>query len=356
MKCALFTFDANPQSLARETIESTSSSGVPRLLEWIDSHTRDTALTAIGHRIVHGGPRYHDPQRITGEVVTELRRVVPFAPNHLPAELALIEGLQRARPEIPQIVSFDTAFHETLPEVARRLPIPGAYDANGVRRYGFHGLSYAYLMQELDRQAGSVAANGKLVLAHLGSGSSLAAVHRGRSIDTSMSFTPIGGVIMSTRSGDLDPGLVSYLARTERWTADQIEDMLSHRAGLLGVSGTTGDMRALLASERTDSACRLAVAMYGYQIKKWIGAFAAALGGLDTLVFSGGIGEHASTIRARVCEGLDFLGVQLDEDRNLANTPIISRPSARVTVRVIPTDEELMIARAAYQVLGSPGI
>jgi acetate kinase len=353
LKCALFTFDAQPQSLVRETIESAASSGVPRLLEWIDSQTRNTSLAAIGHRIVHGGPRLHDPQRITGDVIAELRRLVPFAPNHLPAELDLIETLQRARPDIPQIAAFDTAFHGALPDVARRLPIPGSYDADGVRRYGFHGISYSYLLQELARLAGPAAADGKLVLAHLGSGSSLAAVHAGRSIDTSMSFTPMGGVIMSTRSGDLDPGLVSYLVRIERWTADQIEDMLSHRAGLLGISGTTGDMRELLARERTDSAGRLAIAMYTYQIKKWIGGFAAALGGLDTLVFSGGIGEHAPTVRTTICEGLDFIGVQLDENRNRANAPVISRPAARVTVRVIPTDEELMIATAAYQVLGA---
>ena len=352
MKCALFTFDAQPRSLVRETIESIASSGVQNLLEWIDAHTHDTSLAAIGHRIVHGGPRFHGPERITPAVVDELQRIVPFAPNHLPAELALVEVLQRTRPEVPQVAVFDTAFHETLPEIARRLPIPAAYDANGVRRYGFHGLSYAYLVEELDRQAGSVAANGRLVLAHLGNGSSLAAVLDRRSIDTSMSFTPIGGVMMSTRSGDLDPGLVSYLLRTERWTADQIEEMLSHRAGLLGVSGTTGDMRELLTRERDDPACRLAVDMYAYQIKKWIGGFAAALGGLDTLVFSGGIGEHASTVRTRICDGLDFLGVQLDEERNLANAAVISPAAARVAVRVIPTDEEVMIARAAYQLLG----
>jgi len=353
LKCALFTLDAQPQSLVRETIESAASSSVARLLDWIDSHTRDTSLAAIGHRIVHGGPRFQNPQWISGNVVAELRRVVPFAPNHLPAELALIEALQHAHPEIPQIVVFDTAFHATLPDVAKRLPIPGSYDAAGIHRYGFHGISYAYLLQELARIAGPVAANGKLVLAHLGSGSSLAAVYEGRSIDTSMGFTPIGGVIMSTRSGDLDPGLVSYLARTEQWTAEQIEEMVSHRAGLVGVSGTTGDMRELLAREASDQACRLAVAMYAYQIKKWIGGFAAALGGLETLVFSGGIGEHAPTVRTSICDGLDFLGVQLDETLNRASAPLISTPTARVAVRVIPTDEELMVARAACQMLGS---
>ena len=346
LKCALFTFDdAQAIPLVRETLEATPSSAVPGLLEWIDSHTRDTSLAAIGHRIVHGGPRFHGPERITPAVVDALQRIVPFAPNHLPAELALVEALQRARPQVPQVAVFDTAFHETLPDVVRRLPIPASYDARGIRRYGFHGLSYAYLVQELDRQAGSTAADGRLVLAHLGSGSSLAAVRERRSIDTSMSFTPIGGVIMSTRSGDLDPGLVSYLLRTERWTADQIEEMLSHRAGLLGVSGTTGDMRELLAHESTDSACRLAVAMYAYQIKKWIGGFAAALGGLDTLVFSGGIGEHAAPVRARICAGLEFLGVRIDALRNDRHADIISVADGPVAVRVIPTDEEQLMAQ-----------
>jgi acetate kinase len=352
VKCGLFTLDADPRSLVRETFDGTASSHVQRLLDWIDTHTRDSSLAVIGHRIVHGGPRYSEPQRLTSSLLDELRQLIPFAPNHLPDEIGLIDALQQAHPDVPQILCFDTAFHHDLPEVARRLPIPLAYEAKGVHRYGFHGLSFAFLVQELLRIAGSTAVRGKLVLAHLGNGSSLAAVSEGRSVDTSMSFTPIGGVIMSTRSGDLDPGLVTYLARTEGLTADQVEDLLSHRAGLLAVSEATGDMRDLLERERHDPRCRLAVAMYAYQIKKWIGAFAAALGGLETLVFSGGIGEHAPAVRAGICNGLEFLGVVLDEDRNAVNGPIISRPSSPVVVRVIPTDEELMIARAAFPLLG----
>jgi acetate kinase len=352
VKCGLFALDAQPRSLIRDTIEGSASSQVPRLLDWIDAHIHDSPLAAIGHRIVHGGPRHHAPERITADLLGELRRLVPFAPNHLPGEIALIEALQRAHPDVPQIVCFDTAFHHDLPEVARRLPIPLAYDAQGVHRYGFHGLSFAFLVQELLRIAGPVAAAGKVVLAHLGSGSSLAAVREGRSVDTSMSFTPIGGVIMSTRSGDLDPGLVTYLARTERLSADELEDLLSHRAGLLAISGVTGDMRELLESGPRNPGCRLAVAMYGYQVKKWVGGFAAALGGLDTLVFSGGIGEHAPTIRASICDGLEFLGVLLDPDRNAVNASVISRLDSPVAVRVIPTDEELMIARAVCQLLG----
>ena len=219
-------------------------------------------------------------------------------------------------------------------------------------RYGFHGLSYAFLVEELRQLAGPAAAAGRLILAHLGNGSSLAAVRDGHSVDTTMAFTPIGGVVMSTRSGDLDPGVATYIAKSEGLTPDQVEDLLSHKAGLLGISDVTGDMRELLA-HASDPACRLAVAVYGYSIKKAIGGLAAALGGLDTLVFSGGIGEHVPTIRAGICEGLEFLGVQLDPQLNATNAPIISSSEARVVVRVIPTDEELMIARATYGVLGS---
>ena len=349
VKCGLFTFEAEPQLLVRETIQAVHPSHIPRLLEWMDA--QHASLAAIGHRIVHGGPVYRDSQPITTALLEELRRLVPFAPNHLPDEIAIIDALGRARPEVSQIACFDTAFHQTLPEFARRLPVPAADDARGVRRYGFHGLSYAYLVDELRRIAGAETADGKIVIAHLGNGSSLAAVHRGHSIDTTMAFTPIGGVVMSTRSGDLDPGVVTYLARTEQLSADEVEELLSHRSGLLAIAGTTGDMRALLDRESTDAACRLAVAVFVYSIKKAIGALTAALGGLDTLIFSGGIGEHAPAIRARVCDGLAFLGVQLDADRNGANASIISSPGAPVVVRVIPTDEELMIARAAHRLL-----
>jgi acetate kinase len=351
VKCALFTFEAEPQSLARDTIQAVGPSRIPRLLAWMDAHARNASLAAIGHRLVHGGPVYQEPHTITTALLDDLRRLIPFAPNHLPDEIALIEALGRARPEVSQIACFDTAFHHTLPEVARRLPIPAADDARGVRRYGFHGLSYAYLVDEVRRIAGAEAAAGKIVIAHLGNGSSLAAVRHGHSIDTTMAFTPIGGVVMSTRSGDLDPGVVTYLARSQQLSADQMEDLFSHRAGLLAISGTSGDMRVLLEREATDPACGLAVAVFVYSIKKAIGALTAALGGLDTLIFSGGIGEHAPAIRARVCDGLACLGVQLDPDRNAANAAIISAAGAPVMVRVIPTDEELMIARAAYRLL-----
>lgn len=351
LKVALFSLEAEPQLVVRETIDGAGLSAVPRLLEWIDAQTSHLSLVAIGHRIVHGGPKLSEPQLVTTALLDDLRQLIPFAPNHLPDEIGLIQALERRRPAISQIACFDTAFHHTLPEIARRLPIPAIYEAQGVRRYGFHGLSYAYLVSELRRMAGAEAAAGRTVFAHLGNGSSLAAVHQGQSIDTTMGLTPMGGVVMSTRSGDLDPGVVTYVARHQRLSPDQVEDLFSHRAGLLGISDTSGDMRTLLEREATDPRCRLAVDIYAYAVKKAIGAFAAALGGLDTLAFSGGVGEHAPVVRARICEGLAFLGVQLDMQRNAGNEPVISSSDARVIVRVIPTDEELMIARAVYTLL-----
>jgi acetate kinase len=351
VKCALFTSHSTPSLLARETLEQPGPAIAARILGWAESHEARAPLAAIGHRLVHGGPRHRDPQRVTDELLHELDDLVPFAPNHLPDELALVRALRQSRPDVPQIACFDTAFHHNLPEVARSLPIPRRYEQRGVRRYGFHGLSYAYLIQEIGRVTGPEGANARLILAHLGNGSSLAAVRNGQSIDTSMGFTPLGGVVMSTRSGDLDPGLVTYLARTERLSPDQLEELLSKESGLLGISSASGDMRELLDRESTDSGCRLAVAMYVYQIKKCIGSFAVALGGLDSLVFAGGIGEHSPVVRARVCEGLGFLGIEVDEAANQRNAQVISSSCAAVVVRVIPTNEELMIAQAATRLV-----
>jgi acetate kinase len=258
--------------------------------------------------------------------------------------------VQRRHPKLPQVACFDTAFHRTMPRVARLLPLPRRYDAKGVQRYGFHGLSYAYLMEEL-RRLDAAAVKGRVILAHLGSGASLAAVRDGKSIDTSMGFTPTSGLVMSTRTGDLDPGVMYYLARTERMTAPQVQQMVNHRSGLLGVSGTSADLRDLLARERRDARAAEAVALFCYQVKKWIGAFAAALGGLDTLVFAAGIGENAPLVRERICAGLGVFGIALDRKRNAKNAPLISTDAGRVKVRVIRTDEELMIARSVTRVL-----
>lgn len=320
------------------------------LLEWLATPLQESTLKAIGHRVVHGGPHYHQPQRITEAVLAELQRLSPYDPEHLPAEIALIELCRERFPDLPQIACFDTAFHRNMPVVARMLPLPRRLAAQGVQRYGFHGLSYAFLLEELQRIAGAHAA-GRVILAHLGNGVSLAAVHDGVSQDTTMAFTPTAGVPMGTRSGDLDPGLVWYLARTEQMTAEQFHHMVNAQSGLLGVSERSSDIQDLLEHQHEDPRAADAIAMFCYHIKKCIGAFAAVLGGVETLVFSGGIGENAAQIRARTCEGLEFLGVKLDHARNDANEAIISADASPTTVRVIHTDEERMIAQALCHLL-----
>ena len=328
------------------------ASAVRALIDWIEEQNGCEVLTAVGHRVVHGGPKYCQPQLITAEMIADLHRFSSFDPEHMPGELLLIEAIRRRFPDLPQVACFDTAFHHDLPRVAQMLPIPRRYEAQGVRRYGFHGLSYAFLMDELARVSGPEAAQGRVILAHLGSGASLAAVRGGKSMDTSMSFTPTAGVPMSTRSGDLDPGLVWYLANTENTTAKQFNEMVNFESGLLGISETSSDMRDLLKCETSDVRAAEAITLFCYQVKKWVGAFAAALGGLDTLVFAGGIGEHAPPIRARICEGLGFLGLEIDETRNAANEGVISTQASRVGVSVIHTNEELTIARTVCSVLG----
>jgi acetate kinase len=284
-------------------------------------------------------------------MVAELHQLLPFDPDHLPEEILLTEAFHHRFPDLVQVACFDTAFHHNLPRVAQLFPIPRRYEAQGVRRYGFHGLSYAFLMEELARVAGPQAAAGRVILAHLGNGASLAAVYQGKSMDTSMGLTPAGGIPMSTRSGDLDPGLVWYLARTEKTTANKFNEMVNFQSGLLGISETSSDMHDLLEIETTDVRAAEAVALFCYQVKKMIGAFAAALGGLDTLVFAGGIGENAPVIRARICAGLEFLGIELEEKLNSASATVISAQASRVTVRVMHTDEEWMIAKSVCRVL-----
>ncbi len=337
--------------VSRSVTAPDHTEAVGALMDWIEERSGREALAAAGHRVVHGGPKYSEPQRITPDMIDELRGLSPFDPDHLPEEILLVEAFRRRFPDLPQVACFDTAFHHDLPRVARLLPIPRRYEAQGVRRYGFHGLSFAFLMEELGRLTGAQAARGRVILAHLGSGASLAAVRDGRSVDTSMGFTPAAGVPMGTRSGDLDPGLVWYLARTEKMSPKQFNEMVNSRSGLLGISETSSDMRDLLDREAHDVRAAEAVALFCYQVKKWIGAFAAALGGLDTLVFAGGIGEQAPTVRARICDGLGFLGIELQENRNAANEGVISKADGRVAVRVIRTDEERMIAEAVCRVL-----
>lgn len=321
------------------------------LVDWLEQNLPSGQLAAVGHRIVHGGPKYGQPKIITQEVLVELRHLLAFDPEHLPVEINLIESLQKLFSDVPCVACFDTAFHHELPREARLLPIPRRYAEQGLRRYGFHGLSYSFLVQELRRIAGEDGANGRLILAHLGSGVSLAAVHQGKSLDTTMGLTPAGGVPMSTRSGDLDPGLLSYLARAEGLDAGGFDRLINFQSGLLGLSGSSPDMEELLEREGSDERAAEAVAVFCYQIKKAIGGLAAALGGVDQLVFSGGMGENAPKVRARVCAGLEFLGIKLDHNRNAGNADLISAAGSRVAVRVIHTDEARIMAQEVTGVL-----
>lgn len=360
IKFALFEQGAALRRLDKGSIERIGladgpdqPAAVEQLLQWVGKHAGSNgALGAVAHRIVHGGPKYSAPMVLNPAVLAELKALSPFDPEHLPQELRLAEALAQRFPDLPQVACFDTAFHHEMPRVAQLLALPRRYQAQGLRRYGFHGLSYAYLMQELEREAGAAAAQGRVVLAHLGNGASLAAVRAGRGIDTSMGFTPVAGIPMSTRSGDLDPGIVWYLARTEGLDAQRFNQLVNAESGLLGLSETSPDMRDLLAREASDERARDAVGLFCYQVRKWIGAFAAALGGIDTLVFAGGIGEHAAPVRSRACEGLEFLGIALDESRNAAQARLISMQGSRVAVRVIPTDEEQMMAQLVAAALG----
>jgi len=298
------------------------------------------AATAVGHRVVHGGPVFSTPRRVDREVLDALRGLVPLAPLHLPSEIAIIEAIAREHPDVPQVACFDTAFHRGMPEAAQRLPLPRSLWDDGVRRYGFHGLSYEYVVWKL----GS-AARGRLVIAHLGSGASLAAVLDGRCVDTTMGLTPLGGLVMGTRPGDLDPGILLYMLEARGYEPSRLDRLLNEESGLRGISATTADMKTLLERRAEDPRAAQAVAMFCTSVRKHIGAFAAALGGIDALVFTGAIGERAAAVRREIADGLGHLGIEVDPARNDVHGEVVSRSSAPCTVRIVPTNEELMIAR-----------
>jgi acetate kinase len=343
--------DSRTNEAVRTSFDAANhADAVAQLINWLGSRLDVKSLAAIGHRIVHGGPSLVEPCWIDDAVLDELRRLSPFDPEHLPGEIELVEAFERATPHAPQAACFDTAFHHELPAVARLLPIPRKYFEKGIRRYGFHGLSYAYLMQELGRLDATAAA-GRVVLAHLGNGASMAAVSGGKCIDTTMAFTPTAGLVMSTRSGDFDPGLVRYLVEQENLPLAEFHDLVNRHSGLLGLSETSSDMRDLLARRAQDSRAAEAVAIFCYQAKKFIGAFAAALGGIDCLVFAGGIGENSHEVRGMICDGLEFLGIAVDAHRNESHAALISSDASRVPVRVIHTDEELMIGKMVGRLL-----
>ena len=347
------TFNDSAQSRqGNHIIEASDHKSAARILiNWLIEHVELSSVKAVGHRVVHG-MNYSEPELVTQELLDELHRISPYAPEHLPSEIELIEALRQHYPEMPQVACFDTAFHCTMPRVARLLAIPRRFDAIGIQRYGFHGLSYSYLLEELVRIAGPKVAQGRVIFAHLGNGASLAAVREGKSIDTSMGFTPTGGLPMGSRSGDLDPGVSWYMMQADKLTPIQFNNLINHESGLLGISETSSDMHDLLDLKASDVRAAEAVELFCYQVKKWIGAFAAALGGVETLVFSGGIGENAPEVRSRICNGLEFLGIELEEKQNMANPGVISAETSLVSIRVIHTDEEKMIARSVCQALG----
>jgi acetate kinase len=306
-------------------------------------------LSAAGHRIVHGGPKFTAPQLIDARLKEALKKLIPFAPLHLPSQVAMIEAVEEHFPDLPQVACFDTAFHSAMPEVARRFALPQKLWEQGIKRYGFHGLSYEYVVRKLGPELGR-----RAVIAHLGNGASMVALKDGLPMDTSMGLTPTGGFMMGTRSGDLDPGVFIYLLKAG-YSADRLEELVDHESGLLGVSRRTSDMKALLEKSSTDKAAGMAVEMFAYQVRKFVGAYAAVLNGLDTLVFTGGIGERAADIRVKICLDLEYLGIALDTEANSRNAEVISLPASKCTVRVVQTDEDLMIVRHTCEVaLSSP--
>ena len=344
--------DASGAALLDSSVKGRdSNTALEAIFAWLDKHDYLSGLKAAGHRLVHGGARYHEPQRITPKFLRELEKLVPLDPDHLPAAIRGIEFVGRKFSKLTQVACFDTAFHSSLPTVAKMYALPRRFYDQGIRRYGFHGLSFEYIVGELRKIDAKLAA-GRVIIAHLGSGASIVALKDGKSMDTSMGFTPLEGLVMSARSGDVDPGLLLYLLAEQKMSAKALAVLLNKQSGLLGVSGTTGDMRALLEKAKQDPPAAEAINLFCYRAKKYIGAYAAALAGLDALVFTGGIGERAPAIRERICSGLDFLGIRLDGKQNEANAPIISAAESRVNVRVIQTNEDRMIVQHVVAILG----
>ncbi len=353
LKYALFEGDETDQrSLARDEVSGIGDAiadhgaAVDRVLDEL-ARTRLPAPDAIAHRIVHGGSAHTRPERIDDALLASLRALVPLARLHLPAEIRAVEAGRARFPEALHVACFDTAFHRTMPEVAQRLPLPRHFFDEGVIRYGFHGLSYEFVVETIGARA-----LGRAVIAHLGSGASLCAVRDGRSVDTTMGFTPTGGIVMGTRAGDLDPGLLIYLL-DQGYDARSLERLVNHEAGLLGLSGTTGDMKKLLDARTRDAPAAMAVESFCWHARKAIAALAASAGGLDALVFTGGIGARSAVVRKSIVDGLGHLGVHLDDALNEKNAAIVSRGRAPVTVHVVVTDEERQCARHALRLLGA---
>ena len=344
--------DSTGHSESREMVVNRDSAA-GELLHYLSNHALFASIQSVGHRLVHGGSRLRQPVRVDGGVRALLEDVIPLAPDHLPAELRAIDEVLRVAPSLVQVACFDTAFHSEMPVVARLFGLPRRLSNSGVVRYGFHGLSYEYVVQEL-RKRGELPA--RTIVAHLGNGASIAAILNGACVDTSMGMTPSGGLVMSTRSGDLDPGVMLYLLRSRGFSVSELDDAINREGGLLGISEFSSDVRDLLAARSTDSRAEDAMEVFCYQARKFIGAYSAALGGIEALVFTGGIGEHSPEVRARICEKLNFLGIRIDPVLNRVNAALISGNQGGVPVRIVKTKEEVMVARHVRESLASSSI
>lgn len=346
--------DSNGNSLVEKHVDLHDHEiAFKMLFEWLEQYEPKKSIDAVCHRIVHGGPKYSSPQQINPPFVSELKELIHLAPDHLPHEIKAIQASNNFYPGLTQVACFDTAFHQPMPRLAKIIALPRHYQQSGMLRYGFHGLSYEYIMQELRKEAGEKVANGRVIIAHLGNGASMAAVHQGKSVDTTMGFTPAGGLVMSTRSGDLDPGVLIYLLEEKGVSPPALNEIVNHQAGILAISGISSDMRDLLDKESKETHAHEAVEFFCYQARKYLGALTAVLGGIDTLIFTAGIGENSPSVRQRICQNLSFLGIHIDAQRNVSNAAIISPDEAPVTIRVMKTDEDLMMARHTYALIQS---
>lgn len=343
--------NADGRFLINENLDTGQHNAVEILLEWLKEHACGQHLSAVGHRVVHGGGKFSRPRLVNLELMDSLVDLISFDPDHLPQEIEAIKTISKIYPSLRQIACFDTAFHRDMPVLAQGFPLPGCLREEGVIRYGFHGLSYEYIMSELDNET----ACGRIIIAHLGSGASMAAVKEGKCVDTTMGLTPTGGLMMATRSGDLDPGLILYLMEQKGLSVSAVKDILNKQSGLLGVSRISSDMEDLLGKEAENQHAAEAVNLFCYQAKKFLGALVAVLGGLDTFIFAGGIGENAPSVREGICENMDYMGIRLNAGRNQANSPVISDDESLVSVRVIKTNEELMIARHTRNLIQNMG-
>jgi len=344
--------DAQGEDLVQREIDiKDHHTALQTFSKWLKSDYSEHTITAVGHRVVHGGEDYKKPSMITNRLIESLKNLIPFAPDHLPHQIKAIKSLHKLYPELKQVACFDTSFHRNMPKPAKMFAIPRELYQQGIQRYGFHGLSYEYILSELEQIEGKSAASKRIIIAHLGNGASMAAVKDGRSVDTTMGFTPAGGLMMSSRTGDLDPGILIYLLKEKHLEIDRLNELINQQSGLIGISGISSDMKILIEKQKKEPRAAEAIELFCYQAQKFIGALTAVLCGIDLLIFTGGIGENAPEIRQRICQQLGFLGIYLDKIQNEQNESVISVKDKPVTVRVMKTNEELMIARHTRKII-----